>query len=231
MWRQHCHPHPLFHTHATCFACPHPAPSSAPLQLQATPIDTRGFQSLLSLVDNTANDSFDLYYGLFMYNANSTQQLERLEKAFDEVKARLLHQVGAGAGGWGRGGGQLWGLHPGGEMGVSNQPASSSSNRSPSCFTVAPTHPPNHLLSPPAAARQSAGAALQWGDLRLAAAAAPAAAAPCAARPHQRQQQRHLWQQQQQRLGSSVLRECFGSRLRLLPIVFGSWHTAACPIL
>lgn len=40
----------------------------APPQLEATPIDTKGFQSLLSLVDNTANDSFDLYYGLFMYN-------------------------------------------------------------------------------------------------------------------------------------------------------------------
>jgi hypothetical protein len=38
------------------------------LQLTATPIDTKGFQSLLSLVDNTANDSFELYYGLFMYN-------------------------------------------------------------------------------------------------------------------------------------------------------------------
>jgi arogenate dehydrogenase (NADP+) len=37
--------------------------------LQPTPIDTRGFQSLLTLVDNTTNDSFDLYYGLFMYNA------------------------------------------------------------------------------------------------------------------------------------------------------------------
>lgn len=37
-------------------------------QLEATPIDTKGFQSLLSLVDNTANDSFELYYGLFMYN-------------------------------------------------------------------------------------------------------------------------------------------------------------------
>lgn len=37
-------------------------------QLQATPIDTKGFQSLLSLVDLTANDSFELYYGLFMYN-------------------------------------------------------------------------------------------------------------------------------------------------------------------
>ncbi len=36
--------------------------------LQASQIDTRGYQSLLNLVDNTTNDSFDLYYGLFMYN-------------------------------------------------------------------------------------------------------------------------------------------------------------------
>lgn len=63
------------------------------MQLQATPIDTKGFQSLLSLVDLTANDSFELYYGLFMYNQNSTEQLDRLEKAFDEVKARLLAQL------------------------------------------------------------------------------------------------------------------------------------------
>ena len=39
--------------------------------LEPTPIDTRGYRSLLSLVDNTANDSFDLYYGLFMYNQAS----------------------------------------------------------------------------------------------------------------------------------------------------------------
>ena len=38
------------------------------MQLQPTAIDTRGYQSLLDLVDNTTNDSFDLYYGLFMYN-------------------------------------------------------------------------------------------------------------------------------------------------------------------
>ena len=38
------------------------------MRLAATPIDTRGYESLLSLVDNTAHDSFDLYYGLFMYN-------------------------------------------------------------------------------------------------------------------------------------------------------------------
>ncbi|KAI3433403.1 hypothetical protein D9Q98_003219 [Chlorella vulgaris] len=63
------------------------------MQLAPTPIDTKGFQSLLSLVDNTANDSFELYYGLFMYNQNSTEVLDRLEKAFDEVKARLLRQL------------------------------------------------------------------------------------------------------------------------------------------
>lgn len=28
----------------------------------------RGFKSLLDLVNNTTNDSFELYYGLFMYN-------------------------------------------------------------------------------------------------------------------------------------------------------------------
>lgn len=36
--------------------------------LQPTVIDTKGFQSLLNLVDCTAHDSFELYYGLFMYN-------------------------------------------------------------------------------------------------------------------------------------------------------------------
>lgn len=38
------------------------------MDLQPTVIDTKGFQSLLSLVNLTANDSFELYYGLFMYN-------------------------------------------------------------------------------------------------------------------------------------------------------------------
>ena len=42
------------------------------MELGSTPIDTKGFQSLLSLVDNTTHDSFDLYYGLFMYNAVRT---------------------------------------------------------------------------------------------------------------------------------------------------------------
>ena len=38
------------------------------MKLESTNINTKGFESLLQLVDNTTNDSFDLYYGLFMYN-------------------------------------------------------------------------------------------------------------------------------------------------------------------
>ena len=38
------------------------------MDVQSTPINTRGYESLLNLVENTAHDSFDLYYGLFMYN-------------------------------------------------------------------------------------------------------------------------------------------------------------------
>jgi arogenate dehydrogenase (NADP+), plant len=38
------------------------------MNVQSTTINTRGYESLLNLVHNTAHDSFDLYYGLFMYN-------------------------------------------------------------------------------------------------------------------------------------------------------------------
>ena len=44
------------------------------LDLESTPVDTKGYQTLLDLVDNTANDSFELYYGLFMYNARCEQR-------------------------------------------------------------------------------------------------------------------------------------------------------------
>lgn len=50
-----------FITHTVGRVLGHMSPTS-------TPIDTRGYESLLTLVDNTNNDSFELYYGLFMYN-------------------------------------------------------------------------------------------------------------------------------------------------------------------
>ena len=66
------------------------------MELADTTISTKGFESLQSLVDNTYNDSFDLYYGLFMYNKNATAELSRLERAFDQVKGQLfdrLHEI------------------------------------------------------------------------------------------------------------------------------------------
>lgn len=61
--------------------------------LPDTPINTKGYESLLSLVNNTNKDSFDLYYGLFMYNENATEELARMEAAFDEVKKQLFDQL------------------------------------------------------------------------------------------------------------------------------------------
>ncbi|WCJ29973.1 arogenate dehydrogenase [Euphorbia peplus] len=63
------------------------------LRLEPTPINTKGYETLLNLVENTASDSFDLYYGLFMYNVNAMKQLERLESAFECLKKQLFGQL------------------------------------------------------------------------------------------------------------------------------------------
>ncbi|KAL2641608.1 hypothetical protein R1flu_009195 [Riccia fluitans] len=63
------------------------------LGLESTPINTKGYESLLRLVENTSSDSFDLYYGLFLYNQNATQELQNLESAFDTVKSQLFNKL------------------------------------------------------------------------------------------------------------------------------------------
>ncbi|KAF4378338.1 hypothetical protein G4B88_025831 [Cannabis sativa] len=63
------------------------------LGLESTPIDTKGYETLLKLVENTAGDSFDLYYGLFMYNVNAMEQLERLDLAFESLKKQLFGRL------------------------------------------------------------------------------------------------------------------------------------------
>ena len=68
----------------------------AQLNLQSTPINTKGYETLMQLTENTLSDSFDLYYGLFMYNVNATEQMDKLDRAFDDVKQMLygrLHGV------------------------------------------------------------------------------------------------------------------------------------------
>ena len=63
------------------------------LKLEATQIDTKGYETLLSLVENTAGDSFDLYYGLFLYNINAMEQLQRFDLAFESLKKRLFDRL------------------------------------------------------------------------------------------------------------------------------------------
>lgn len=66
------------------------------LNLNSTPINTKGYETLLQLTKNTVSDSFDLYYGLFMYNVNATEQMDKLDRAFEQVKQMLygrLHDI------------------------------------------------------------------------------------------------------------------------------------------
>ncbi|VFQ82840.1 unnamed protein product [Cuscuta campestris] len=60
------------------------------LGLETTPVNTKGYEALLDLVESTSGDSFDLYYGLFMYNKNAMEQLERLDSAFELLKKELF---------------------------------------------------------------------------------------------------------------------------------------------
>lgn len=60
----------------------------AQLNPVSTPINTVGYESLLGLIGTTTGDSLDLYCGLFYYNANSKEQLDKLEHGLAEVRSR-----------------------------------------------------------------------------------------------------------------------------------------------
>uniref|UniRef100_A0A7S1ZVD2 Prephenate/arogenate dehydrogenase domain-containing protein n=1 Tax=Trieres chinensis TaxID=1514140 RepID=A0A7S1ZVD2_TRICV len=57
--------------------------------LHSTPIDTKGFESVLKLMGNTMADSFDLFYGLYKYNQNSAETIRKLKVALDDVVDNL----------------------------------------------------------------------------------------------------------------------------------------------
>ncbi|KAG5178627.1 Trifunctional chorismate Mutase/Prephenate Dehydratase/Prephenate dehydrogenase [Tribonema minus] len=58
-------------------------------RLAQTPIDTRGFQSALRLMETTCSDSFDLFYGLYKFNAHSHETLRGLRESFAQVERQL----------------------------------------------------------------------------------------------------------------------------------------------
>ncbi|CAJ1378501.1 unnamed protein product [Effrenium voratum] len=59
------------------------------LSLRPTPINTKGFEGLLTLVENTTRDSFDLFFALYKFNPNSAEQLAAMEDAVKDVSAQL----------------------------------------------------------------------------------------------------------------------------------------------
>lgn len=62
--------------------------------LVKTPIDTKGFQSALGLMETTCGDSFDLFYGLYKFNKHSEETLRRLRESFDHVDRQLAAKEG-----------------------------------------------------------------------------------------------------------------------------------------
>ncbi|KAJ8458286.1 hypothetical protein OPV22_031212 [Ensete ventricosum] len=65
----------------------------AKLDLKSTPINTKGYETLLNLVQNTCRDSSDLYNGLFIYNKNSTELIEKLDVAMHAMKKELFGRL------------------------------------------------------------------------------------------------------------------------------------------
>ncbi|XP_061351685.1 arogenate dehydrogenase 1, chloroplastic-like isoform X2 [Gastrolobium bilobum] len=65
----------------------------AEMDIKSTPIDTKGFQTLVQLKDTTIRDSFDLYSGLFIHNRFAKQELENLEHALHKVKEMLVQRM------------------------------------------------------------------------------------------------------------------------------------------
>jgi len=59
------------------------------LDLPNTPINTRGYESLLGVVETSAKDSFALFYGLYKYNPNARSELDKLEKALQNIRTAL----------------------------------------------------------------------------------------------------------------------------------------------
>jgi len=59
------------------------------LRLQSTPINTKGYETLLQLCRNTVDDSFDLFFALYKENPNSVGALAQFTAAVEELSLEL----------------------------------------------------------------------------------------------------------------------------------------------
>jgi hypothetical protein len=71
--------------------------------LMPTLIDTKGFESVIKLIQGTNSDSFELFYGLYKYNSNSRDTILKMKRAMEEVERGLIkmEREDVNAPGWG----------------------------------------------------------------------------------------------------------------------------------
>lgn len=59
------------------------------ISAQATGIDTQGYQALLSVMENTCNDSWELFYDLHRYNPYAKEKNQQLLKALQILTQQI----------------------------------------------------------------------------------------------------------------------------------------------
>ncbi|KAG8380847.1 hypothetical protein BUALT_Bualt06G0059000 [Buddleja alternifolia] len=63
------------------------------MEVEPTPIDTKGFQKLVQVKDSTSRDSFDLFSGLFIHNRFAKEQLMNIELAVETITQQLVKRM------------------------------------------------------------------------------------------------------------------------------------------
>ena len=61
----------------------------AELELEPSRIASLGYLKLLEIIEQTCNDSWQLFYDLQQYNPYTREMRDRLAASLDEVKRRL----------------------------------------------------------------------------------------------------------------------------------------------
>ncbi|CAN4101485.1 unnamed protein product [Withania somnifera] len=63
------------------------------MEVEPTPIDTKGFQKLVQVKENSVKDSFDMFSELFIHNRFARQQMKNLEAALEKTKEKLQERL------------------------------------------------------------------------------------------------------------------------------------------
>ena len=58
--------------------------------IQGSPIDTQGFKDLLNIVDQTCNDSWELFNDLQLYNPYTLKMINNLKKSFYNIEKKII---------------------------------------------------------------------------------------------------------------------------------------------